>query len=410
MLTGKGGTDMTLGERIQALRKEAGLSQEELGEKLGVARQSVSKWESDATIPELEKLIAMSRLFGLSVGAILGLEEDEGPDHELTDRELRALEAIAQKLSPSPAEPKRRRRWPYVLLAAAVVIAGVSLVGRMQRLENQLSSLYSSIDGVDRNVRGQINSLTGQVRDILEAQNSVTAGQSYTIAEIDPEAGTITFDLSATPRQYREGMTAQFTAAGPEFETVSAEGTEREGQTFTAALTCPLADDITLSVAFQSGETIQNQRLGRKEGLLSMGWPEVYGTAWLFGDVISQGQWDKEDDIDVNWMAGFLESEAGTVLVTLKTLELRLWQDGELVWTGPVEVTGEEDGHAQVPMEAHLSGLEEGSALGVSARYTDSYGRSNETWFEYCEVVKKPETGALALEPADVPDEEPWEN
>ena len=47
---------MTLGEHIQALRKDAGLSQEELGEKLGVARQSVSKWESDTTIPELDKL------------------------------------------------------------------------------------------------------------------------------------------------------------------------------------------------------------------------------------------------------------------------------------------------------------------------------------------------------------------
>ena len=43
---------MTLGERIQSLRKAAGLSQEELGDKLGVARQSVSKWESDTTIPE----------------------------------------------------------------------------------------------------------------------------------------------------------------------------------------------------------------------------------------------------------------------------------------------------------------------------------------------------------------------
>ena len=69
---------MTLGEQIQALRKAAGLSQEELGEKLGVARQSVSKWESGATVPELDKLIAMSKLFGVSVGSLLGLEESEG--------------------------------------------------------------------------------------------------------------------------------------------------------------------------------------------------------------------------------------------------------------------------------------------------------------------------------------------
>ena len=47
----------TLGGRIQAFRKAAGLSQEALGEQLGVSRQAVSRWESDAAVPELEKLI-----------------------------------------------------------------------------------------------------------------------------------------------------------------------------------------------------------------------------------------------------------------------------------------------------------------------------------------------------------------
>ena len=64
----------TLGGRIQAGRKAAGLSQEALGERLGVSRQAVSKWESDAAVPELENLIAMSRIFGVTIGALLGVE------------------------------------------------------------------------------------------------------------------------------------------------------------------------------------------------------------------------------------------------------------------------------------------------------------------------------------------------
>lgn len=103
---------MTLGEQIQALRKAAGMSQEELGDRLGVARQSVSKWESDSTIPELDKLIAMSRLFGVSVGRLLGIEEEGEPDHELTERELKALEAIARRLVPPAQEPKKRKSGP----------------------------------------------------------------------------------------------------------------------------------------------------------------------------------------------------------------------------------------------------------------------------------------------------------
>ena len=66
---------MTLGQRIQALRKEKGLSQEALGEALGVSRQAVSQWEADASLPELDKLVGLSRLFGLPLGDLLQLEE-----------------------------------------------------------------------------------------------------------------------------------------------------------------------------------------------------------------------------------------------------------------------------------------------------------------------------------------------
>ena len=52
--------EQTLGRRIQEARKAAGLSQESLGERLGVSRQAVSKWESDASVPDLENLIASS--------------------------------------------------------------------------------------------------------------------------------------------------------------------------------------------------------------------------------------------------------------------------------------------------------------------------------------------------------------
>ena len=66
--------EQTLGRRIQEARKAAGLSQESLGERLGVSRQAVSKWESDASVPDLENLIAMSRIFGVTIGALLGME------------------------------------------------------------------------------------------------------------------------------------------------------------------------------------------------------------------------------------------------------------------------------------------------------------------------------------------------
>ena len=52
---------MTVGQRIAQKRKEKGLSQEALGERLGVSRQAIYKWESDAALPEIEKLVKLSR-------------------------------------------------------------------------------------------------------------------------------------------------------------------------------------------------------------------------------------------------------------------------------------------------------------------------------------------------------------
>ena len=72
---------MTLGQRIQELRKEKGLSQEGLGEQLGVSRQAVSRWEMDGAVPEVDKLIAMSRIFGVSLNQLLQMEEGTaGPE------------------------------------------------------------------------------------------------------------------------------------------------------------------------------------------------------------------------------------------------------------------------------------------------------------------------------------------
>ena len=50
---------MTLAEKLKSSRKQAGMSQEQLAEKLGVSRQAVTKWETDAGIPDIENVIAI---------------------------------------------------------------------------------------------------------------------------------------------------------------------------------------------------------------------------------------------------------------------------------------------------------------------------------------------------------------
>lgn len=66
---------MKFNQRLIELRKQKGLSQEELGEKLGVARQTISKWELGETTPEMEKVIEISKFFEVSLNVLIGEEE-----------------------------------------------------------------------------------------------------------------------------------------------------------------------------------------------------------------------------------------------------------------------------------------------------------------------------------------------
>ncbi|MBQ8576295.1 MAG: helix-turn-helix transcriptional regulator [Clostridia bacterium] len=68
---------MTSGEKINYYRKQLGLSQEELGQKLLVSRQTVSLWEKGQTVPTIDNLIRLKEIFGVSVDEILGCEEEK---------------------------------------------------------------------------------------------------------------------------------------------------------------------------------------------------------------------------------------------------------------------------------------------------------------------------------------------
>lgn len=107
---------MSLGENIVRLRTEHGLSQEELADKLGVSRQSVSKWETDGSVPELDKLVKLGELFGVSLDGLV-----KGED--LT-KETETASPSAEPVK-SPAEPVRKgSRWAgYAYLVIGAVIS-----------------------------------------------------------------------------------------------------------------------------------------------------------------------------------------------------------------------------------------------------------------------------------------------
>lgn len=77
---------MTFSEQLISLRKQRGLSQEQLGSEVGVTRQTVSKWELGETTPEMDKLIQLSHYFDISIDRLVGQEHLDGTDLNYMNR------------------------------------------------------------------------------------------------------------------------------------------------------------------------------------------------------------------------------------------------------------------------------------------------------------------------------------
>ena len=272
---------MTTGRRVAQKRKELGLSQEALGEKLGVSRQSIYKWESDSALPEVEKLVALSRLFGVSVGWLLGVEEEAAPSGgELTAEQLALVEEIAARYAPKPRLSGHRRTVVKLSAVTAAVCLCLVLWGFYRRLEDLTrndSQLQAAINRVEGGVNIQINEVSSRVEELLRQQNAVTADYGTTLVDADPSVSQAFFQAYAVPKQYVEGMTAEFyTRNGGGYQDPAVRAERKEGQRFTADLRCGLAEDIVVSVAFLYPDgTRQTQVLDRYEGLYGRTFPAV---------------------------------------------------------------------------------------------------------------------------------------
>ena len=78
---------MELGKKMHQLRKMSGLTQEQLAEKLGVSRQTISKWESGSSVPDLESMVRFCRLFQVSLDDLLEEEESMAEKSEKLNME-----------------------------------------------------------------------------------------------------------------------------------------------------------------------------------------------------------------------------------------------------------------------------------------------------------------------------------
>ena len=206
---------MELYEKLYELRRASGMSQEELAEKLGVSRQAVSKWESGATQPELPKLIELSKIYQVSVDALLSLEHAK--EQQDSSPAAPAAEGAAQDAAErSPAAKPDFRTFcaqhKKIIGGAAVALAALIAVGahynnRINTLSMQVNDLRSQLYSVQSNLSNQIDGISNNVSDILTRESSLISQYNYEITNVDLKKQECTIAFSLLPKTISEGTT-----------------------------------------------------------------------------------------------------------------------------------------------------------------------------------------------------------
>lgn len=259
---------MTLGQRIQELRKQRGMSQEALGDALGVSRQAVSKWEGDNGIPELDTLIAMSRLFEVTVGQLLGVEEPVEQKSEAAndsdENKEDQVEAVLRRYVEQTTKKDERSwfaRWGWIPSVAIILTtAFIVMFVQLGSLRSTVRLLRSDLSNLQVNVSNSQNNLSGQIRntiyDVLAEEANLLSTFDWEIVDFDLDNQTATLRLNATMKEYAAGSKLQFCAAWKKVDDTEGktDGDWVDGPNFQSEITLPLNYNTVISIRVEDAD------------------------------------------------------------------------------------------------------------------------------------------------------------
>lgn len=186
---------MTFAKKLKNIRKQAGMSQEKLAEKLGVSRQAVTKWETDGGIPDIENIMAISKLFQISIDELLTEGEYDGGRNTRAQTDY-LFESVTEY------DIDCMKRYDMKLGGASLIVLsgyeGEKI--RVRLASNTLSNIQSDLKLKIDDVRNCIDLDMNRFNNITEAAAKealsvfIQLPQKYvTKVELEAHAGTIEF-------------------------------------------------------------------------------------------------------------------------------------------------------------------------------------------------------------------------
>lgn len=380
----KGDDKMKLYERIQMLRKKAGWSQERLAEKLGVSRQTISKWENGAANPGMDRLQDLADTLGITMAELLGTDAQATEDERIAEyeEEIRGL--------------KKKRALHIVSIlcvcAAAVLLTVlfVTLFNRIRDMEYSVQMLEGQVGSIYDNMDSRISEIAEQLKE----QNSLVADCRIEPAVESIRDGKLELSARVTPAVWEVGMKAELILEGK--DTYTAPGVFEKGS-FRAEFFVPLEESfLDFSVHFTQGKKTQTQIL---DGVNVNEWVMSVSQENDLSFTKVQEEYRIQGTAVTVHTPAYRETAADRPIAFNYPVsgEVSVYVDGEEVLKASIsDLNPYQEPEEEVAMygismnytnlEGVLKGYHDGSEVVVVNRLTDNYGNIREVKTSYADI------------------------
>lgn len=220
---------MTLGKKIAELRKKYGYSQEELARRMNVSRQTISKWETDMSLPDIERLKELSKILQVSLNELLDIEEDQIIDQNELQAFINQMMIIQENYE---KETQKRKQHQTIILIGTIIvllclcIAIGLLFMQLHNTNKQLSILSSDLS---QGMNHMETNIEKSIQESLNNKESLLTDFAYKIEEINLQKNKIKIHLQTTLKESYTSSKVQFVFFDQNFQQYSYQAICHDG-------------------------------------------------------------------------------------------------------------------------------------------------------------------------------------
>lgn len=253
---------MKLSEKIYEQRKRLNLSQEALSDKLEVSRQSVSKWESEQATPELEKLIQMAQLFGISLDELITdkISESKNITH-VNDN---------QKTHTSVQKESKKNKARFIVEALIILVVGFlaySMFEKINTLEQELGYVKQNYQNYVQLYETNLSHFMDIVQDKIISASELLTDYTSEIDTIDMQDKVITYRIQFMAKDETNLNSIDFSALPKSGDPITLTATSVGNGIYSVLLPIDMNQESYLVTArFNTTQGAKNQSLGTFSG------------------------------------------------------------------------------------------------------------------------------------------------